>query len=321
MLPNFLGIGAHRCGTSSLHNYLGQHPDIFLARKEPRYFAFKDVFADSVTESTLLPPEGCTTANSLPFEPRRFSSLAPRSVTTMDAYQQLFKYVANEKAIGEISPIYLYHPYAHWHIRKTLPDARLIVSLRNPVDRAYSHAVRTAVTSGRWHHLPVPAGAMTPTTMAQEWSDDYFVFRGLYHDQLKPYYDVFPHENIKVYLFESFRSNPIGVMQDLYRFLGVNDTFVPEVSQILNRSGVPRNQRWFTVLNTTHRWLRRHQKILPKSVLAALRSRLHELLLKNLKPSPPLPAELRCLLTPVFRDDILKLQDLVQLDLSCWLQY
>src|SRR5437868_623089 len=107
-LPNFLIIGAAKAGTTSLHHYLRQHPDVYMGPREPRYFAREGADAESPV------------------------------IRTRDVYEQLFDGVTTEHAIGEGSPQYLNHPIAPDEIAAELPDVKLIVSLRNPADRAYS---------------------------------------------------------------------------------------------------------------------------------------------------------------------------------------
>ena len=123
-LPNFLVIGAAKSGTSSLYMYLKQHPEIYMSPiKEPHFFSFDD-------ESKMTKGPG---------DPIH------KAITNFDDYQAQFDGVTDEKAIGEASTSYLYRPEAPGRIHAMLPDAKLIVILRNPVDRAFSaymHVVR-----------------------------------------------------------------------------------------------------------------------------------------------------------------------------------
>ena len=107
-LPNFFIVGAAKSGTTSLAEYLKQHPEIFMSEfKEPHYFL----------------PEG---------------AMASNYYGTWDNYMSLFKDVRNEKAIGEASTGYLYYPESARMIINRIPDAKIIISLRNPVEMAFS---------------------------------------------------------------------------------------------------------------------------------------------------------------------------------------
>ncbi len=121
--PNFFVIGAARSGTTSLYHYLKQHPQIYISPvKEPRFFAFKGV-ADNL--DSYYEPSG--------------SDIVKESITSFEAYCALFQGVSCEKAIGEASPLYLWSSKACENIHQTIPDAKLIAILRDPVERAFSH--------------------------------------------------------------------------------------------------------------------------------------------------------------------------------------
>src|SRR5262245_47722132 len=115
-LPNFLIIGANRSGTTSLHRYLGAHPQVFLPRiKEPHFF---------MVDGIEIPPD------------RPDARTMARMVHTYDEYQALFDSAAGKDAIGEASTGYLCHPNAPLRIHARLPNVKLIAILRNPVERA-----------------------------------------------------------------------------------------------------------------------------------------------------------------------------------------
>ena len=108
-MPNFLIIGAMKSGTTALYYYLEQHPQVYMSPvKEPNFF--------------------CSEENS-----------DGDFATRLGAYQDLFRDVSGEKAIGEASHCYLYEPEAAARIQEYITDAKLIAVLRDPVDRAYSH--------------------------------------------------------------------------------------------------------------------------------------------------------------------------------------
>ena len=118
-MPNFMIIGAAKAGTTALYKYLEEHPQIFMSpQKEPRFFALEGEKID------FRGPGAMT----------RF-----RYVTDIETYRLLFKNVSNELAIGEASTWYLYIPKAAKGIRHYLPNVKLIVMLRDPVQRAYSN--------------------------------------------------------------------------------------------------------------------------------------------------------------------------------------
>ena len=290
-MPTFLIIGAMKSGTTALYYYLEQHPQIYMSPvKEPNFFCSE--------------------------EQERLDS---KSVTRIEAYVDLFKGVSDEKAVGEASHCYLYEPEAAARIRQYVPDAKFVAILRNPVDRAYSHFLHM-VRNGT---EPLTDFAQVlrreETGAVPERGFEDYIGRGRYYEQLTRYFDVFDRKQVKVYLYEELSEAPIDTLQDTFRFLGVDDTFVPDVSLRRNVSGYPR----YKVLD---RFLRRPsvtKEALKVYLPAGLRWRLSktfdDLKTRNLVEPPAVQQEVRRQLVEVYREDILELQGLIQRDLSDWL--
>ncbi len=287
-MPNFLIIGAMKSGTTALYYYLQQHPRVYMSPvKEPDFFCF---------------------------EGRK--DLGNHSITRIEAYQDLFRDVSGEEAIGEASHCYLYEPRAVERIEHHIPEAKFIAVLRNPVDRAYSHFL----------HM-VRNGTEPLTDFAQALQEDErrknpqdYVGRGLYHAQLKRYFDAFGRDSVKVYLYEDLGDAPLDTLRDAFRLLGVDDTFVPDVSLKRNVSGSPRYK-------TLDRFLRRPSFVkealklyLPAGLRWRLSKAFDDLKTRNLVGPPPVQPELRQQLIEAYREDVLKLQPLIGRDLSRWLE-
>ena len=138
--------------------------------------------------------------------------------------------------------MYLYSPEAPYRIRYYVPEAKLITNLRNPVERAYS-AFLYMTRDGR-----EPLSEFSQALRAEErrirdnwewiW---HYRHLGYYYTQLKRYFDVFDRNQIKVYLYEDLRASLPRVVQDIFRFLEVDESFVPDTSLRHNVSGTPRN--------------------------------------------------------------------------------
>ncbi len=303
MRPNFLIIGAAKSGTTALWHYLRQHPQIYMSpRKHTRFFAFE------VEEPGFRGPG-----------PRNPS--VPYAITDIEAYHKLFEGVTNETAIGEASHSYLYRPEAPERIQRYAPDMKLIAVLRNPVDRANSH-FNQMIRDGR-----EPLDDFARSLEEEEgrirdhwWPDFHYVQIGLYHTQLERYFDLFKRGQIKVYLYEDFGSTPYGVVRDIFGFLGVDDTFVPRAAVRYNASGIPKNK----TLHLSLQRLRQARPIIERFVperfcrsLLRIGGNLHNRSLTK----PQLTPEVRRRATDeYFREDIIKLQDLIQRDLSGWLK-
>ena len=291
-MPNFLIIGAMKSGTTALYYYLEQHPQIYMSPvKEPNFF--------------------CSGARE---------SWDIESVKRVRAYQYLFKGVSDEKAIGEASHCYLYEPQAVARIRQHLPDAKLVAILRNPVDRAYSHFLHMVRNGTEPLTDFVQAIREEETGANQNRSVQDYVGRGRYYAQLKRYFDAFDRKQLKVYLYEDLTNAPIDTLQDTFRFLGVDDSFVPDVSLQRNVSGYPKNK-------TLDKFLSRPSSVkdalkvhLPARLRWRLSKAFDDLKTRNLVQPPAVQPEVRRQLVEVYREDILHVQELIQRDLSGWLE-
>jgi hypothetical protein len=302
-MPNFLIIGAAKCGTDALYSYLAQHPQIYLSRsKEPNFFV--------VEGQAEIPYRGPGDREAL----RRCDMW----VSTVEGYQALFAGVSTEKAVGEGSTWYLYDERAPERIHRHIPHAKLIAILRHPVDRAYS-AFTMLLRDGRETICDFSlALAAEDERVRSNWEPLWHYRRmGLYATQLKRYYDTFEAAHIRVVLYDDFSSRPRDVMRDLFRFLEVDDQFEPDVSARHNVSLVPKHPTYRRLVASQH-----PLKIVAKAVLpAAVRRRVRDALLSHDLTLPtPLAPEVRRRLIEIFRPDIVRLQDLIGRDLSYWLQ-
>lgn len=300
-MPNFLIIGAQKSGTTALYHYLRQHPQIYMSpKKETNFFAL---------ESEKL--------NSC--EPATSQSRGKRPIDNISAYRELFQDVANEIAIGEASPWYLYNPKVPERIQHYLPSVQLIAVLRNPSERAYSHFLNS-----------VRDGVEPLTDFAQALQEEeirvknnfnpmryHYQQIGFYYVQLKRYFDRFDKNQIRIYLHEDFKADPTNLLQDIFQFLAVDDAFIPDMSRKFNVSGVPKNQALQALFNQQNIIKSVLKPFLPQSLRKQLK---YDLRNQNLDKPDPLPSQVKQQLVEVFRADILKLEDLIQRDLSKWLE-
>lgn len=285
-LPNFLIIGAHKAGTSSLHRYLQQHPDVFLPTlKEARFFSYD-------------PGEAEVEPSPYAWGPR------VHPIRSWKEYLDLFAPVTTERAIGEASPCYLNHPRSPARIKQALPDVRLIVSLRDPVDRAYSGYLMAVRDVGERRAFVDTIGRVRTA-----WHDNLG-----YYTPCRRYLECFPRERMKFIRAEVLSAEPARVVKDVYSFLEVDPRFEPDTSSRYNTGGVPRSRRLHRILNNRH--VRRFRPYIP----ASFRSVLKPFKQANLRQPPLLDAEARRRLIELLRDDILRLQDLLDMDLSDWLR-
>ncbi len=212
--PDFIGIGAIKSGTTWLHACLAEHPEIYTpGTKELEFFS-------------------------------------TRYELGSEWYRQLFS-DANGRLSGESTPAYLHSPECAARIYDANPQARLIVCLRNPADRAFSHfmmANRESRSSPE-EKLHEFDSAIRNTAIK------YAQF-GLYANQLKPFFDRFGKDNIHIVLFDDIEADPSAVVRETFDFLGVDNTFVPDsLYRKVNPAARYRNAAAFSLLRKLIRYV------------------------------------------------------------------
>lgn len=301
-LPNFLIIGAWKSATTSLHHYLGQHPDIYTSPgKQTYFFAFEG-----------KDPQCCGPGDEEHHRQRLIIDL-------MD-YQALFQGVAEEKAVGEACSVYLYHPKAPERIKAHIPQATLIAMLRNPVETTYSaymqqrrDGLEPVADFGQALHLEAER-------IRNNWRPMWhYKTRGYYYGQLRRYYRLFDASRIHLYLYDDFKKDPLAVVKDIFTRLEVDDSFVPDMTLRYNVGGLPRSKGLQTFLSRKNLVKNTIKFLTPGMLRRRLRPTATSVKTRNLQ-KPPLDPEIRRQLMSDFSDDILKLQDLIGRDLSRWLQ-
>lgn len=249
------------------------------------------------------------------WEGPKLRAMARQWISTRDAYAALFAKVTTERAIGEVSPVYLQSINAPKNIHQLCPDAKLIAILRQPVERAYAHYLGR-VRDG----LDARASFADVVTqeLAQPLPDEItfgnYLGCGRYAHFLKGYFELFPRENIRVYLFQDLQHNPARLLSDLFQFLGVDPAFVPDIEQQHNRTGMIANP----VLRTIWTSSVRVRTLLRPYLPPALRNAAAPLFFTQLS-KPPLSPTLHAQLNELFRDDIAELEILIGRNLQHWL--
>lgn len=300
-MPNFLLIGAPKAGTTALYEYLKQHPKIYVSPvKEPNFFAF----------------EGQKPNFRGPKDDQAWTNKS--SIVELANYQQLYADVQNEKAIGEASTLYLYLPQTPQRIKHYVPDAKLIAILRHPVERAFSHYLHMRRDGREWLRDFRLAIKSEKQRIHECWSPAwYYQHLGLYSSQIQRYLEVFDRSQIGFFLYDDWRSNPVDFVQSICRFLEIDDDFVPDMSTRHNETKVV----WKNVAIRDF-FLKKNQlrSTLKLIVPSSIRKPISTMIFKqNMDKPPQLTAELKRELIPLFKEDILRSQHLIDRDLSAWL--
>ncbi|MFW5720771.1 MAG: sulfotransferase domain-containing protein [Bacteroidota bacterium] len=298
--PNFFIVGAAKCGTTSLYHHLKSHPDIYLCEtyKEPYFFSSKYV---------KLPHKG---------KGDEVNDKRRKNYTTLDDYLKLFKGATNEKIIGEATTDYLYFYQAAKDIKNMNPHAKILISLRNPVERAYSayyHQVNKKLETLSFKQALVQEENRIKDNYSYIWR---YKQVGLYYKQVKYYLDVFGKENVKIILFDDIKNDIKSVIQDILQFLEVDTNLKIRTSEKHRATGVYRFKK-FNDLLFKQSFIRR---ILQMVLTQKARNRLLlKLINLNLK-KPEMDPSTRKYLVDYFREDIHKTEKLINRNLEHWLK-
>ena len=192
---------------------------------------------------------------------------------------------------------------------------KLVAVLRDPVDRAYSnylHKVRDGVEPLASFAAAIEA---EPERIREGWRYTWhYLSRSLYFAQLRPYYRLFPENQIRVLLFEDLCARPERLFGDLFGFLGVDEDFRPDMSLRLQATGVPRSRALADFIQRPSFVKTAYRRVLPSRYRRRVTKGLEGLNLRKPALADPLRQELRA----AYREDVERLQDLIGRDLSHW---
>ena len=312
-LPNFFIVGTGKAGTTSLYSYLQQHPQIYMSPvKEPGYFA-SEIRAETLSEpirrhvalQSLQLPKVLNDGEAV----KPFGWIAGE----WDDYIRLFQGVNGEQAIGEATAAYLWSATAAANIHARLPEARIIMILRDPAERAFSqylHQLSVGLTGAtfREHLEECARGGERKLSAVYP-----FLEIGLYYEQVKRFLDLFPRGRIRVYWYEEAWRQPANLLADVFRFLDVDAAFQPDLSRQSHQRRAPR-------LVGLHYFLKKSGLWYPLKALvpARLRTAFRQFAFRRGRSLTMQPEDRRYLID-YYRDDIQRLAALLGHDLSAWL--
>lgn len=308
--PNFIVVGAAKAGTTSIYQYLSQHPQVYLSPiKETNYFA-KDIPLDKIRKDYY---KGGELNVAKYVETDLAEQIHIAFVAEEDHYYKLYKNVKDEKAIGEISNSYLHSEVAAEEIFQANPDMKIIMILRDPIRRAFSH-----------YKMTLRIG-LVKDSFYEELQRDYYAeekgFRvthlyvemGLYAQQVKRYLDRFGPDRVKIYLFDDLRENVSGLVDDMLQFVGVDTDLGVDTSFQANKASVPKNAGLVHFLRKTG--IRKLAKnVSPRFVAEAAKKMFYKE-----KDDLKLTQRDKDFLRPIFEADVRELEKIIDRDLSHWL--
>jgi hypothetical protein len=274
-------VGVPKAGTTSLHHYLGQHPEVYVSPMD---------------EVNFLSYPGPETART------RYSTMSFR-VTSLEAYEALYAPAAGRVAV-DFSASCFTSEVAVPRIKAYLHDPHLLVLLRDPSERAYSaylHRVR------KGYERRSPDEALVAGENAVE--------LGFYADRIAELQKEFGLDRLRVWLLDDLRADPEATLADVLSYLGVNQTYQFDTASVLNRGSAPKSQVLQHAL-PRHQARRAITRAVPGSLLRPARW-LWE---RTQRPADPLPTAVATRLRALYAGDIRRLEGLIQRDLSRWIE-
>lgn len=265
-LPTFLGIGAQRAATTWLYHCLKEHPDVFMPDVKEIHF-FDEKYSEGI-----------------------------------DWYKSFFPEAAGCQAMGEITPNYLNSENAIPRMAKHLPEVRLIIILRAPIERAYS---AYKLLNERYKDMSFKQACE---------ANDYFIRLSCYAESLKRVFNFYPAENVKIFLYEDVKNKPLDLITELYGFLGVDCNYTPKsVTQVYNAIILPNVQNAVSALKMD--WLLNSFK---RSALGkCIKNKIVDHQKQNKRVADK---DYRNYLIDYFSKDVEEVQMIIGRDLSHWLK-
>ena len=197
MQPNFFIVGGAKCGTTNMSYYLDEHPQVFMSElNEPYYFARLDIPENFKRESMIK---------------------------DYKKYLDLFKKAKNHRAVGEASSVYLSCPHSASEIKKTFPDSKIIISIRDPIERAHASYFsykfmnldkRSFTGMLDWHENQIKNN---------EFFIDNILEPGFYSKHIKRFQENFSSDKIKIIIFEEYVKSTIPTINSILAFLGIDE--------------------------------------------------------------------------------------------------
>jgi hypothetical protein len=284
MKVDFFIVGAPKAGTTSLYKYLNQHQDVVMSSvKEPNYFSKEELESQDLY-------------------------YASKNITDEKDYHSLFQTNGEKKKLGEASVSYLFYPKVSKRIFKYNKDAKIIIILRNPVDRAYSHYkmdFRLGFVKRDFEDL-VLNNNQEGSLFYQQYID-----LGLYHLQVKSYIDEFGSTNVCVMFYEDLKKDRATFVNNIFSFLNLKSDSNINFNLKYNKSKLPSNNFMRYLYSIS---------LVRKTASFLFNERLINFINKNFfrESNQEIESKVRHKLNQVFLNDIFMLEKLLNKDLSSW---
>jgi len=278
--PNFFMVGAPRAGTTSLYEFLKKTDGVFMPDlKEPHYFSS--------------------------IGPKYFVA---KPIRDTKKYLSLFEKATKQSAIGEASTSYLWDSTSHKLIHDTLSSAKIIIMLRDPVSRSFSHYLMRLGGGTQLSFLDTVNKALKAPI--EDYYTHVIVNGSFYSEQIKRYLDMFGSNNVQIIIFEKYIKDPINSVKSVLNFLGVKSEPPDSVDLLHNIFTVPKDR--FTANLLQNKLVRKaSKKLVPplwqESIIKKYMSKKSE--------KPQISKKEIEFMKEIFRDDVKQLQKILNYSL------
>ncbi len=299
--PNFLVVGVPKAGTSSLYNYLKEHPEIYLPEQKELHF-----FANRILEKNTEGPGDKLALKTI--------------IRNREDYESLYKSIDEESAFGDISPSYFYFSDTVIPLIKSYlgGELKIIISLRDPISRAFSnylHQKRLLLETLSFSEAIDSELKRKTNRYGDFWR---YTEHSLYYENCKKYIKAFGEENVKIVLFENLIADSEKEIKDIYKFLNVADNFKPpNLKEIFNKGGVYKQNKLTTTLLKPTRFKQLASKVIGQKLSNKYKTYKESVLQKYTESKPEIDTQTLIELKTYFKQDIDQLKTL-NLDISKW---
>lgn len=280
--PNVIFVGAEKSGSTTIHNILCEHEDIFAIQKETEFFSF--------------------------FNKRKSKNY---HINDIKKYQKLFDGSEKYKIKLDVSTTYLCSPDAIKNIKKYSKNCKIIICLRNPIDRAYSRYWMSAKNN---HDLVNYSSKKFLKFFFEHNTDIYWSnvrIRGMYYKNVKSFIKEFGKSNVLILFYDDLKKNSNLFFKNIYDFLKIKNNILPN-KKIYADSLYAKNKFIHKVFNM-------YSDKIPNNLFFNYLKNFYKLLRKKLlKKYPKIGNYEKKKITEYYIDDIVQLEKLLKTDLSKW---
>ena len=290
MKVDFFIVGAPKAGTTSLYHYLNEHPKIIMSKeKEPDYFSHEALKNQNIYYYNM-------------------------QIDTEEKYHSLFNVERDDSILGEASVSYLFYEDVPAKIKQYNKHAKIIIVLRNPIERAYSHYLmdfRLGLVQNTFEEI-IYRGSSVSKDFELHYQQ--YIEVSQYFSQIERYLKIFGKENIHIIDYEDLQKDQEAVLKNIFLFLEVETDYQANIKKEYNTFSMSK----YSIINWFYSFFlfRRIVKfILPKKMLKIITTLFFQ---KNKKPI--LSFDTRFYLQNLFKKDIQQLGVILNKDFSKWIK-